>query len=104
MEPFDTVDDVRDWLSEEPSDDRVEAAIEVEKESEKRVTALRALRNYLGRDETEEATTTVEAASDGVEFRVERAFADHEVGEIIELDPDDDQTEIWRRDGRISLW
>lgn len=87
-----TVTEIREWLSQDPDSDDVADALEAERSGEDRVTAIDALEDYLG-DTTEE-----------VEFRINRAFGDYEVGEVVELDPSDPDVLSKRRDGRLERW
>lgn len=97
--PFDTVADIEEWLEdEEPGPETVREALEVERDGPDRTTGKEALRTYL--ESVEEAS----GGDDGtVEFRVQYPFDNHEVGETVELDPDDERTERLRSSGRVEL-
>lgn len=96
-EEFDTVSEIRSWLDEDPSPEAVEEALETEKENQSRVTAKRALKGYL------EEVTDPGGDVVGVDFRVQRPFQQHTPGDVLELDPDETETQRLRRAGYISL-
>lgn len=112
--PFDTVDDAREWLQEEgPEADEVREELEEEQETKERTTAVSLFESYLSDVEEEEETEDEEETEEeeetvpdegGATYRVETSFDEHVVGDQIELDPDDDRTQMLRRDGRIRRW
>lgn len=97
---FDTVSDLRDWLAdEEPSLGQVKKALDLEQDGPDRKTAKAALDDYIERLEGGEDTDSSETES----FVVLQKLTGHEVGQVIELDPDGKKAKQWRSSGRIRL-
>ena len=97
--PFDTVDDLREWLDEDPSLEDVEEALEVEKDNDNRSTAVSELNAYADDYETEDED---EPEQEGQKYVVMRPFSGNSRSDVIYLDPDDPQTKAYVRDGRIQ--
>lgn len=107
-EPFDTVDDLREWLEEqEPTVEEAEEALEVERDNDNRTTAKMAIKEYLDDKEAsdydaEEDDEEEAVPDDEQRYVVMRPFAGHNRGDELTLDPSDDQTQMYVRDGRIQ--
>lgn len=93
--PFETVQDARDWLDEEPPTDEVVAALEEEQESKERVTAIEAFEGYLEEYE--------EDPKEGIEFVAVRSFDEYDPGDALYLDPDGSEAMRLRNAGLIKI-
>lgn len=103
-EPFDTVDDLREWLEdEEPTAEEAEEALELERENDDRTTAKMELEDYLNNlEETDYEEDEEPTPEDEQTYVVMRPFAGHSRGDEITLDPTEDSTQMYVRDGRIQ--
>lgn len=95
--PFETVAEIEEWLEGEPTREKAEEALQVEQKNANRTTGKEAIRSYL------DSLPEPGGGSETVEYRVQHPFGDHEIGDIVELDPDDEQTTMLRRDGRLTI-
>lgn len=102
-EPFDTVDDLRNWLDEEePTVEEAEEALELETDHDDRTTAKMALNEYINEQEEDDEEPEDEVPEGEQKYVVMRPFSGYERGQIVHLDPDDPQTQMYVRDGRLE--
>ena len=94
--PFDTVSQVENWLDTEPSVEEVKDAIEEEESGQNRTTAIDAMESYL--------TDEPEPTANLTEFKVVREHEDYEVGDIVELDANDEHVVKLRRLGVLKVY
>lgn len=95
--PFETVSEIKEWLDTEPTYEEAKEALAVEKANAARTTGKGAIKEYL------DSLSDPGGGSETVEFRVQRAYGDHEAGDTVELDPDEEETTSLRRGRQITL-
>lgn len=104
MPPFDTVKELKSWLSEEPDVAEVESNLKAEQEGPARKTAISALERYLDEHEPEDDSDGRDNISGDTTFRVTGEIDGYARGEQVHLDPDHPTVQQWRSDGRINRW
>ena len=93
--PFDTVDEIEEWLETEPTRSEAEEALSVEEDHENRTTGKGAIRKYI------DSFPEPGGDDDAVEFRVQSPYGDYRPGDTVELNPDSTEAARLRREGRI---
>lgn len=93
---FETVSKAEEWLDSSPSTSEVETALEEEQDTENRVTAVRAFKEYLDNAKDDNGGDTVT-----VEFQVQHSFDSHDPGDVLAMDPDSTEAARLRRAGFV---